>query len=92
MKILYTKLCFVLFCFFYLQLQIIWEWIPIRLSLMKPTLLFSSEEHGTAIRTLYTRTEHASQTILVIKTTANEVSSAVLMNILLNLSCSSTEL
>lgn len=40
---------------------------------MKLKLLFSSDEDGTAIRTLYTRAECAEQTILAIKTTNNEV-------------------
>ncbi|CAG5125412.1 unnamed protein product [Candidula unifasciata] len=55
------------------MLQQIWQWIPTRLSLMKPKLLFSSDEDGTAIRTLYTRTEYADQTILAVKTTNNEI-------------------
>ncbi|CAG5118572.1 unnamed protein product, partial [Candidula unifasciata] len=55
------------------MLQTIWQWIPVRFSLMRPKMLFSSDEHGTAIRTLYNRTEHAAQTILAIKTTRNEI-------------------
>ncbi|BFZ06563.1 hypothetical protein BsWGS_09602 [Bradybaena similaris] len=55
------------------MLQQIWQWIPTRLSLMKLKLLFSSNEDGTAIRTLYTRAECAEQTILAIKTTNSEI-------------------
>ncbi|XP_059145627.1 GTPase-activating protein skywalker-like isoform X2 [Physella acuta] len=55
------------------MLQTIWTWIPFRLTLMRPKLLFSSDEDGTALRTLYQKTEHAPQTVLAIKTTNNEV-------------------
>ncbi|CAL1545539.1 unnamed protein product, partial [Lymnaea stagnalis] len=43
------------------MLQTIWTWIPFRLTLTTPELLFSSDEHGTALRTLYKKTEHLPQ-------------------------------
>ncbi|XP_055868774.1 GTPase-activating protein skywalker-like [Biomphalaria glabrata] len=55
------------------MMKLIWTWIPMRLTLMTPKLLFSSDEDGTALRTLYQKTERYPQTLMVIKTTNNEV-------------------
>ncbi|RUS90996.1 hypothetical protein EGW08_001213 [Elysia chlorotica] len=55
------------------MLHALWGWIPIRLTLKKLERLFSSEVDGTTLRTLYTRSQHAQHTILVIKSTDGSI-------------------
>ncbi|GFN73983.1 hypothetical protein PoB_000048900 [Plakobranchus ocellatus] len=55
------------------MLHTLWGWIPIRLTLKKLELLFSSNVDGTTLRTLYMRTQHAPQTLLIIKATDGSI-------------------
>ena len=59
--------------FFILQLYSIWTWLPTRYAVCQPLLLYTSEEHGTSLVTLYSRVENYQPTIIVIKNTENEV-------------------
>lgn len=51
----------------------IWSWLPPRYAVCQPELLYTSEEHGTSLMTLYTRAENHEPTLIVIKTTTDEV-------------------
>ncbi|XP_069104836.1 GTPase-activating protein skywalker-like [Argopecten irradians] len=55
------------------MLYIVWSWLPPRFAVCQPELLYTSEEHGTSLMTLYTRVEDYQPTLIVIKTTNNEV-------------------
>ncbi|CAH1781490.1 unnamed protein product [Owenia fusiformis] len=55
------------------HLQTIYEWLPTRMTVYQPTLLFTTSEHGTSIGTLFSRCLEDEQTILVVKTTKNEI-------------------
>ncbi|ESP00285.1 hypothetical protein LOTGIDRAFT_141064 [Lottia gigantea] len=55
------------------QIHLIWSWLPPRLAVCQPTLLYTSEEHGTSLRTLYSKVEDYHQTIIVIQTTVGEI-------------------
>ena len=55
------------------QLYAIWTWLPTRYAVCQPLLLYTSEEHGTSLMTLYTRVENYQPTVIVIKNTENEV-------------------
>lgn len=52
---------------------VIWSWLPARSAVCQPLLLYTSEEHGVSLKTLYAKTEEYEPTIIVIKTTSNEV-------------------
>ncbi|XP_061189632.1 uncharacterized protein LOC133197554 [Saccostrea echinata] len=55
------------------DLYTIWSWLPARCAVCQPELLYTSEEHGTSLRTLYTRIENHQPTLILIKTTTDEV-------------------
>lgn len=55
------------------QLQAIWSWLPSRMAVYQPELLYTTEEHGTSLKTLYTRTENKGPTLLIVKTETNEI-------------------
>ena len=51
----------------------IWHWLPERMTMAEPELIYSSNQHGISLTTFYTRSEKYEPTILVIKTTEKEV-------------------
>ncbi|XP_065575858.1 GTPase-activating protein skywalker-like isoform X2 [Artemia franciscana] len=51
----------------------LWSWLPIRITVYQPTLLFTSEEHGYSLTTLFTKVENHSPTVIIIKTSMGEV-------------------
>ncbi|OWF40524.1 uncharacterized protein LOC110463658 [Mizuhopecten yessoensis] len=55
------------------MLYTVWSWLPPRFAVCQPELLYTSEEHGTSLMTLYTRVEDHQPTLIVIKTTNDEV-------------------
>ncbi|XP_050388396.1 GTPase-activating protein skywalker isoform X2 [Patella vulgata] len=55
------------------MIHLIWGWLPPRLAVCQPFLLYTSEEHGTSLRTLYSKIEDKTQTIIIIKTTRGEI-------------------
>ncbi|XP_070536041.1 GTPase-activating protein skywalker-like [Ptychodera flava] len=55
------------------QLQTIWRWLPQRIALCKPVLLFTTEEHGSSITAMFNRCEDEEPTILLVKTTSGKV-------------------
>ncbi|XP_036362769.1 GTPase-activating protein skywalker-like isoform X2 [Octopus sinensis] len=52
---------------------VIWSWLPARSAVCQPKLLYTSEEHGVSLRTLYVMTEEYEPTIIVIKTLTDEI-------------------
>ena len=60
-------------CSFY-QLFTLWSWLPARITMYTPTLLYTTEEHGCSLTTFYVRVEQHEPTLLMIKTCNNEVS------------------
>lgn len=55
------------------QLMTIWCWLPARYTVCQPQLLYTSEEQGISLRTLYSKIDYQEPTLFVIKTTRNEV-------------------
>ncbi|XP_061379275.1 GTPase-activating protein skywalker isoform X3 [Danaus plexippus] len=51
----------------------LWSWLPIRITMYQPVLLYTTEEHGCSLTTFYVRVEHHEPTLLMIKTCNNEV-------------------
>ncbi|XP_077993787.1 TBC1 domain family member 24-like [Glandiceps talaboti] len=60
-------------CVSHTQLQTIWRWLPDRMAVKQPVLLFTTEEHGSSIRGMFNRCEDEEPTILIIKTTSDKV-------------------
>ncbi|NXU47846.1 TBC24 protein, partial [Turnix velox] len=57
------------------EMRDIWSWIPERFALCQPLLLFTTMEHGCSLSRFYSHSEGHEPTLLLIKTTAKEVSS-----------------
>lgn len=59
---------------FIYQLFTLWSWLPMRITMYQPILLYTTEEHGCSLTTFYVRVEQHEPTLLMIKTCNNEVS------------------
>lgn len=57
-----------------IQLLTLWSWLPVRITMYTPILLYTTEEHGCSLTTFYVRVEQHEPTLLLIKTCNNEVS------------------
>ena len=51
----------------------LWNWIPQRLTVYSPNMLFTTQEHGTSINTLFNVLDELEYCFLVIKTFQNEI-------------------
>jgi hypothetical protein len=59
------------------QSRLLMSWLPARISLKKPQLLFTTLEHGNSITTFFHMVDGKGPTLMVIKTVANTVSVTV---------------
>ncbi|GLG92250.1 GTPase-activating protein skywalker [Gryllus bimaculatus] len=55
------------------QLFTLWSWLPVRITMYQPVLLYTTEEHGCSLTTFYVRVEQHEPTLMMIKTCNNEV-------------------
>ncbi|XP_047736312.1 GTPase-activating protein skywalker isoform X1 [Hyalella azteca] len=55
------------------ELLTIWNWIPVRMTMYQPSLLYTTEEHGSSLTTFYQRVENHEPTILLVRTTCDHV-------------------
>ncbi|XP_067206403.1 GTPase-activating protein skywalker isoform X5 [Linepithema humile] len=55
------------------ELFTLWSWLPMRITMYQPILLYTTEEHGCSLTTFYVRVEQHEPTLLMIKTCNNEV-------------------
>nr|XP_023013720.1 TBC1 domain family member 24-like isoform X2 [Leptinotarsa decemlineata] len=55
------------------KLLTLWSWLPVRITMYQPILLYTTEEHGCSLTTFYVRVEQHEPTLLMIKTCNNEV-------------------
>ena len=55
------------------KLLTLWNWIPQRLTVYKPSVLFTTQEHGTSITTLFNVLDELELCILLVRTFQNEV-------------------
>ncbi|KOB73278.1 Uncharacterized protein OBRU01_10929 [Operophtera brumata] len=55
------------------KLFTLWSWLPVRITMYQPVLLYTTEEHGCSLTTFYVRVEQHEPTLLMIKTCNNEV-------------------
>lgn len=62
------------------ELFTLWSWLPVRITMYQPMLLYTTEEHGCSLTTFYYRVEQHEPTLLMIKTCNNEVFGAYCSN------------
>lgn len=55
------------------ELLTLWSWLPVRITMYQPRLLYTTEEHGCSLTTFYVRVQDHEPTLLMIKTCNNEV-------------------
>lgn len=67
---------------FHLQLFTLWSWLPVRITMYQPVLLYTTEEHGCSLTTFYVRVEQHEPTLMMIKTCNNEVTHILLFCLL----------
>ncbi|XP_048350999.1 TBC1 domain family member 24 isoform X1 [Sphaerodactylus townsendi] len=60
------------------KMRDIWSWIPERFALCQPLLVYTTLEHGCSLSRFYSHCEGHEPTLLLIKTTAQEVCGAFL--------------
>ncbi|XP_018425552.1 PREDICTED: TBC1 domain family member 24 isoform X2 [Nanorana parkeri] len=60
------------------EMRDIWSWIPERFALSQPLLLFTNQEHGNSLSRFYLHCEGREPTLLLIKTSSQEVCGAYL--------------
>lgn len=60
------------------EMRDIWSWIPERFALCQPLLLFTNQEHGNSLSRFFMHCEGHEPTLLLIKTSSQEVCGAYL--------------
>lgn len=50
------------------ELLILWSWLPMRMTMYQPTLVYTTEEHGCSLTTFFQRVEKYEPTLLCIRT------------------------
>lgn len=54
------------------QLGMLWSWLPARIAMQEPRLVFSTSEHGTSLTSFFLHCDSWEPTVLLIRTTQNE--------------------
>ena len=54
-------------------LDTLWEWLPDRVAIQDPVIAFSTNIHGSSLRTFFDKTATYDSTVLLIKTTREEI-------------------
>ncbi|XP_056136824.1 TBC1 domain family member 24-like [Lampris incognitus] len=60
------------------EMRVVWAWIPERFALFSPIRLFSTNEHGRSLVSLYSHVEGHEPALLILKTVDEEVCGAFL--------------
>lgn len=50
------------------ELLTLWSWLPMRMTMYQPTLIYTTEEHGCSLTTFFQRVEKHEPTLLCIRT------------------------
>lgn len=56
-----------------MQLLMLWSWLPVRITMYQPEMLYTTEEHGCSMTTFFHRVEQHEPTILIVKTVTGDV-------------------
>ncbi|XP_049335613.1 TBC1 domain family member 24 isoform X2 [Astyanax mexicanus] len=60
------------------EMRVVWAWIPERFALFSPVRLFSTNDHGRSLTSLYSHVEGCEPTVLLLKTVDEEICGAFL--------------
>lgn len=55
------------------ELLTLWSWLPARITMYQPELIYTTEEHGCSLMTFYARVQDHEPTLMIIKTTHDEI-------------------
>ena len=55
------------------QLRCIWSWLPLRITMYQPIMLYTTEEHGCSLTTFFNKCERHEPTIVMIKTSDDDI-------------------
>jgi len=56
-----------------LQLYGIWQWLPVRIAMYEPQLIYTTDEHGCSLSTFFNKVEQYEPVLMIIKATTGEV-------------------
>ncbi|XP_077523531.1 GTPase-activating protein skywalker-like [Amblyomma americanum] len=54
------------------QMAIIWHWLPPRITMLQPEMIYSTNEHGSSLTNFYLHTDMWEPTVVVVLTTRGE--------------------
>lgn len=54
------------------QMALLWSWLPARITMLQPEVIYSTNEHGSSLTNFYFQTDTWEPTLLAILTTRNE--------------------
>ncbi|KAH7941913.1 hypothetical protein HPB49_018501 [Dermacentor silvarum] len=54
------------------QMVVLWNWLPPRITMLQPELIYSTNEHGSSLTNFYVHTDTWEPTVLVVLTTRGE--------------------
>lgn len=66
------------------QLLTLWSWLPPAEGVKEPLRVFTTNEHGYSLKTLYEKVEEYGPTLIVLRTVDNDVSICVLYYIVMS--------
>lgn len=55
------------------QITTLWNWLPSRITILSPQLVYSSNEHGCCLTAFFMKVDSWEPTILIVKTNNNEI-------------------
>lgn len=55
------------------ELNKLWSWLPFRIMVYRPILLYTTEEHGCSLTTFYFKVDRYEPTLMIIETCAGDV-------------------
>jgi len=55
------------------ELLTVWAWLPVRVTMYQPELIYTSEEHGCSLTTFFSRVEQHEPTLMLLKVTTGEI-------------------
>ncbi|XP_047129116.1 GTPase-activating protein skywalker isoform X1 [Hydra vulgaris] len=64
--------------------QIVCGWLPLRMQIKKPFLLFTTNNDGCSLKTLYNKCEGEEQTLMIFRTASGEILGAYLSSSLMD--------
>ena len=63
------------------QLLTVWSWLPPAEGVKEPMRVFTTNEHGYSLKTLYEKVEEYGPSLIVIRTVDNDVSGMPAYNV-----------